>query len=132
MGYSLPNEIIHGKRLGALSVLQDLDSYSIFQDDNINVDFTTQIKRKDDFISQVLKDLSMKSYLVVGPTSELGQYPKRNRTKGVRKGAIIRSGDIIKFGRVPIMIKESSIDLKKYNKNRSDSINFIAEQSSPN
>jgi hypothetical protein len=30
-----------------------------------------------------------------------------------RKYAIIRTGDIIKIGRVPIMIKESSVDFKK-------------------
>lgn len=32
----------------------------------------------------------------------------------IKRGAIIRSGDIIKVGRVPIMIKESSIDAKRY------------------
>jgi acetylornithine/succinyldiaminopimelate/putrescine aminotransferase len=51
MGYSLPNENFHGKRMGALSVIQEPDQYSIFQDDNMNVDFTVQIKRNDDYIS---------------------------------------------------------------------------------
>ena len=41
MGYSLPNEKVHGKRMGALSVIQEPESYSIFQDDNMLVDFTT-------------------------------------------------------------------------------------------
>ena len=40
MGYSLPNEKVHGKRMGALSVIQEPESYSIFQDDNMLVDFT--------------------------------------------------------------------------------------------
>lgn len=51
MGYSLPNESIHGKRMGALSVIQEQESYSIFQEDNMIVDFTTQVKRSDDYIS---------------------------------------------------------------------------------
>jgi len=31
-----------------------------------------------------------------------------------KRGAVIRQGDIIKFGRVPILIKESSIDAKRW------------------
>ena len=51
MGYSLPTENIHGKRMGALAIIQNPDIYSVFQDDNMNIDFTTQVKRSDDYIS---------------------------------------------------------------------------------
>ena len=34
----------------------------------------------------------------------------------INRRAVIRCGDIIKLGRVPIMIKESSIDFKKHKK----------------
>lgn len=102
--------------MGALSIIQDPQSYSVFQDDSMNVDFTTQIKRSDDYISQQLKDLSKKSYIVIGPNCELGEYSKGTRKKFNRKGMIVRQGDIIKFGRVPIMIKESSIDQVKWDK----------------
>ena len=52
--------------------------------------------------------------MVVAPTCELGKFSKGSRKKMPRKGCIVRQGDIIKFGRVPIMIKESSIDLAKW------------------
>jgi len=41
---------------------------------------------------------------------------KKKAKRDVKKqmGAIIRAGDIIKIGRVPIMIKESSIDAKRF------------------
>ena len=44
-----------------------------------------------------------------------------------RKGCIIRQGDIIKFGRVPIMIKESSLDLAKWNGLQKQSFNFVMD-----
>jgi hypothetical protein len=90
MGYSLPTESVNGKRMGTLSILQETSDYSVFQEDNMTVDFTTQIKRSDDYISQQLKDLSKKSYLVISPTSQLGIYEKGNRRKLPRKGVIVR------------------------------------------
>jgi hypothetical protein len=45
--------------------------------------------------------------MVVAPTCELGKFTKGTKKMKERKGCIIRQGDIIKFGRVPIMIKES-------------------------
>lgn len=84
----------------------------------MNLDFTKQIKRSDDFISKQLKDLSKKSYMVIASSNNLGKFQETNvfdKTVAVTKrGAIIRSGDIIKVGRVPIMIKESSIDGKRF------------------
>ena len=41
------------------------------------------------------------------------KYFKNNR-KVLKRGAVIRTGDIIKLGRVPIMIKESSIDTTRF------------------
>ena len=32
------------------------------------------------------------------------------------RGHIVRAGDVIRFGRVPIVIKESSFDTRKYKK----------------
>ena len=46
--------------------------------------------------------------MVVASCNQRGQFDKDK--KRLKKGAIIRAGDIIKFGRVPIMIKESTID----------------------
>jgi hypothetical protein len=52
--------------------------------------------------------------MVVAPTCELGKFTKGTKKMKERKGCIIRQGDIIRFGRVPIMIKESSIDQAKW------------------
>ena len=56
--------------------------------------------------------------MVISNTSQIGKFSeirRMNEKKQVKKaGAIIRQGDIIKFGRVPVMIKESSIDKQKW------------------
>lgn len=84
----------------------------------MKLDFTKQIKRNDDFISKQLKDLSKKSYMVIAASNVIGKFQETNvfdkTVTVIKRGAIIRSGDIIKVGRVPIMIKESSIDGKRY------------------
>lgn len=85
---------------------------------DLNHDFTKQVKRSDDFISQQLKDLSNKSFMVVASSNVLGRFSDnkffKNNRKVMKKGAVIRTGDIIKLGRVPIMIKESSIDTQRF------------------
>ena len=65
--------------------------------------------------------------MVVAPTCELGKFSKGSRKMKERKGCIIRQGDIIKFGRVPIMIKESSLDLAKWNSLQKQSFNFVMD-----
>jgi hypothetical protein len=73
--------------------------------------------------------------MVVAPTCELGFFTQGNRKKQTRRGAIVRQGDVIKFGRVPIMIKESSIDLAKWNIikqiQQSEHFNFSVDVSEP-
>jgi len=55
---------------------------------------------------------------MVAGCNEIGTFKElkgmNQKVKEVKRGLIIRSGDIIKFGRVPVMIKESSIDTKKW------------------
>ena len=52
MGQSLPTEGNEGQRgMGALSVIQNRDNYQIYQNSNLRLDFTKQIKRSDDCIS---------------------------------------------------------------------------------
>jgi hypothetical protein len=57
--------------MGALSILQNRDSYQLYQNTDLKLDFTKQIKRSDEYISQILKDLSKKSYQVVASNCEL-------------------------------------------------------------
>jgi hypothetical protein len=57
--------------MGALSILQNRDSYQLYQNTDLKLDFTKQIKRSDEYISQILKDLSRKSYQVVASNCEL-------------------------------------------------------------
>lgn len=83
----------------------------------MDLDFTTQIKRSDEHISQLLKDLSRKSKFVVTNdpiidlmTGERMPSGRKRNKREVKKGAVIRVGDIICFGRVPILIKEWSYD----------------------
>jgi hypothetical protein len=57
--------------MGALSILQKRESYEIYQNTDLKLDFTKQIKWSDEFISQILKDLSKKSYQVVASNCEL-------------------------------------------------------------
>ena len=56
--------------------------------------------------------------------NEVGTFKElkgMNKTvKEVKRGLVIRSGDIIKFGRVPVMIKESSLDIKKWKETEKD------------
>ena len=93
----------------------------MYQIEDLALDFTTQIKRSDEHISQLLKDLSRKSKFVVtnDPLIELqtGQRMTSGRKrikKEVKRGSVVRTGDIICFGRVPIMIKEWSHDQDRY------------------
>jgi hypothetical protein len=66
--------------------------------------------------------------MVVSPFCELGKYQAGPKKKNPRKGAIVRQGDIIKFGRVPIMIKESSIDIARWDKlQKSQNFNFVMD-----
>jgi len=56
--------------------------------------------------------------MVIAASNNLGKFQETNifdkTVSEIKRGAVIRSGDIIKVGRVPIMIKESSIDVKRY------------------
>ena len=72
--------------------------------------------------------------MVVAPTCELGSFNQGNRKKLTRKGLIVRQGDVIKFGRVPIMIKESSIDQSKWaliKKDKQSDYNFVMDVEPP-
>lgn len=88
----------------------------------MSLDFTQQIKRGDDFISQQLKDLSKKSCFVVSNDGLCSvQENWRGSVRGARKsgkvvkrGTVLRQGDIIKFGRVPVLIKEWSLDCQRW------------------
>jgi len=104
--------------MGTLSILQQHDKYTIYQSNNLNLDFTKQIKRNDDFISQSLKDLSRKTFMTIAPSNSICRTTDRNKNNTLKKGAVLRAGDIIKIGRVPIMVKESSVDIKKFNNNQ--------------
>lgn len=90
----------------------------MYQNADLKLDFTKQIKRNDDFISKLLKDLSKKSFMVIAASNTLGQFQELNiydkKVNVTKRGAVIRTGDIIKIGRVPIMIKESTIDAKRF------------------
>ena len=56
--------------------------------------------------------------MVVAGSNQLGRFSDnkyfKNNRKVLKRGAVIRTGDIIKLGRVPIMIKESSIDTTRF------------------
>jgi len=56
--------------------------------------------------------------MVISQCNEIGKFDElkgmNRKQKVVKRGTIVRAGDIIRFGRVPVMIKESSIDLKKW------------------
>jgi len=58
--------------------------------------------------------------MVTSGSNKIGTFKElkgmNKKVKVTKTGAVIRTGDIIKFGRVPIMIKESSIDIKKWEK----------------
>lgn len=104
-------------QMSSVAVIQNPTSYHIYQNADLKHDFTQQVKRSDDFISQQLKELSKKSFMVIASCNQLGRFQdsKNKEIKRVnKKGSIIRAGDIIKFGRVPIMIKESSIDSNRH------------------
>ena len=50
---------------------------------------------------------------------EVGTYSSvegiKSKEKEIKQhGQIVRAGDVIKFGRVPIIIKESTFDTRKY------------------
>ena len=89
---------------------------------------TKQTKRDDEFISQLLKDLGKKSYQVVTENLSLGTY-KEERRREEKRGVVVRAGDIIKFGRVPIMIKESSFDQLKTVNNQTKLHDFFESMS---
>ena len=61
-----------------------------------------------------------KSYLTVTKASKLGRFSEQVGLKESRKvqkhGFIIRTGDIVRFGRVPILIKECNINEKQYDR----------------
>ena len=63
----------------------------------------------------------------LGSFKEVQGKAKKNIEK---RGAIIRTGDIIRFGRVPIMIKESSYDSKKIQNIRHQEI-LASENNAP-
>jgi hypothetical protein len=56
--------------------------------------------------------------MVISPNCALGDFHElkgmNQKKKVTKKGCVIRQGDIIKFGRVPIMVKESSIDQTRW------------------
>ena len=118
MGQTLPNESTSQIEMGALSIIQNPDSYMVYLNQDLKLDFTKQVKRSDDFISKQLKDLSKKTFMVISAANNVGNFQETNIYDKIVKitkwGAIIRAGDIIKVGRVPIMIKESSIDSKRF------------------
>ena len=128
MSYISPNESSPNQQaMGSLSVIQNPNSYLIYQNQDLTLDFTKQIKRGDDFISQQLKELSKKSCFVVtndgittipeNARSNFVSYQSgrsKKNSKIMKKGAVIRQGDIIKFGRVPVLIKEWSYDTQRW------------------
>jgi len=80
--------------MGSLSVIQTEKQYQVYQNTNLNLDFSKQIKRQDDFISQQLKDLSRKSFMVVAGHSELGKFKElrgmNEKQNVLKRGAVIR------------------------------------------
>jgi hypothetical protein len=63
-------------------------------------------------ISVVLRKLNEKSYILISPNSQIGYFTDPIKQKKVlKKGAIVRQGDIVKLGRVPMKILKSSFDL---------------------
>ena len=122
--------------MGALSVLQNPDSYMIYQNEDLKIDYTTQIKRKDNHISQQLKDIMKKSYLATTPASNLGKYIESEgigpSKKQMKKGGIVRTGDVVRFGRVPVRIKESNLNKLRYEEIKEKTKNDkICESPSP-
>lgn len=61
-----------------MSVVHHPNSYTVYQNTDLKLDFTKQIKRDDDFISKQLKDLSKKSYMVIAPSNTLGKFQEVN------------------------------------------------------
>ena len=98
-----------------MSIVQTPDSYMVYQGQNLNLH--SQIEALDAF--QVKKYLSEKTYLyLVGEDrypsifdmNSSGESSDSENDKNLISGTFLRTGDMIKLGRVCLYIKEWSID----------------------
>lgn len=96
----------------------------MFQSDSIKLELGEQDRRNDHYISESLKRLSQKAFRVARDSTIPEITARRKKMKNYMKddqhlpelyedGVIVRSGDVVKFGRVPYLIKESSVDVEK-------------------
>ena len=56
--------------------------------------------------------------MTIASSNSLGKFQETNiydqKVEIIKRGAVIRAGDIVRIGRVPLIVKESSIDGKRY------------------
>ena len=70
------------------------------------------------FITDVIEKLTSRAYVVVGDSvieeiSQVKHEDDEDDEQDSNSGVIIRAGDVLRFGRVCYLIKETSIDLEK-------------------
>ena len=106
-----------------LSVVCVNGDYYAYQGESLKHGIGLSKKCKTDryFITDVIEKLASKAFLVVADSKveELSNQ-KRNGdeeededSRHPSSGVIIRSGDVVRFGRVCYLIKETSIDVEK-------------------
>ena len=110
-----------------LSVVYANGDYYVYQGQSLKHGIGLGKKCKSDryFITDVIQKLTEKAYLVIGDESVEKLKKKRAHTSKRRdsdgeyiehqgyEGVIVRAGDVIRFGRVCYLIKESSVDIEK-------------------
>ena len=58
-------------------------------------------------------NLAKRSYIMITAHSKLGYFKNQEDEEVMKHGGIIRTGDVLKLGKTLLLIKESSIDIKK-------------------
>ena len=58
-------------------------------------------------------NLTKRSFLLITANSKLGYFKNQDEETVMKHGNVIRTGDVVKLGTTLLLIKESSIDIKK-------------------
>ncbi len=81
----------------------------------MNLKLSNAQNNKDE-TSALLKDLAKKAYFVIKYLPPLKNAQNKNNLSSLapfeNNGTVIKVGDIIKFGRVPFRVRESSVQKK--------------------
>jgi len=58
-------------------------------------------------------NVTKRSFLLITANSKLGYFKNQDEETVMKHGNVIRTGDVVKLGTTLLLIKESSIDIKK-------------------